>query len=250
MTMKVLITTILSLTLVFASSGCGIISDDRVSQEEYDSLLAERNRLMEEANNNGGGDIINAESPTTTNETGSPQDIGLGDGSGVYEGEYDSNGKRSGYGVWIYHNIRYEGYWENDLPNGEGVMYVGVEGIESQYPDGSFTEGDSYMAYRSYHCKWIDGYADGVIVEHVAYRTGYNPDIDPNVYYEGQYSVVNGYLPADPEYTEVDYYWNDGTLLTGVRTTANYAYGVPPLVPNHRRTDPSIPAPDGSGIIS
>lgn len=248
--MKKLIAIILAfmlmLSLAFTLTAC---DNDRVSQEEFDRLQEQLDRLREEPNNNDGGDISSEESPTT-NETGSSQDINLGDGSGVYEGEYDASGKRSGYGVWIYHNIRYEGYWENDLPNGGGVMYVGVEGIESQYPDGSFTEQGSYMAYRSYHCKWIDGYADGDIVEHVAYRTGYNPDIDPNVYYEGQYSVVNGYLPADSEYTEVDFYWYDGTLLPGVRTTANYAFGVPPLVPNHRRTDPSIPAPVGSGIIS
>ena len=62
------------------------------------------------------GEPGNTNTPGGTN---SPVEI---DG-GLYEGEWDANGKRSGYGVWLYHNYRYEGYWENDMPNGEGTLY-------------------------------------------------------------------------------------------------------------------------------
>ena len=54
---------------------------------------------------------------------------------GTYEGETDANGLFSGYGVWEFEWVmrdnkefeglsRYEGYFENGVPNGEGTLFV------------------------------------------------------------------------------------------------------------------------------
>gem|GEM_PF-2127610 len=77
---------------------------------------------------------------------------------GIYVGEYDANGKRSGYGVGAYHNYRYEGYWENDMPNGEGVLKSTVGEIVDRQPDIIYAEVVTVHAY------WTDGLAYGTVV--------------------------------------------------------------------------------------
>lgn len=65
---------------------------------------------------------------------------------GTYEGEYDGNGKRSGFGTWAYYNFLYVGNWENDLPNGEGTLYLREAHMD-----------------KIVHGNWVDGYAEGTV---------------------------------------------------------------------------------------
>ena len=55
-------------------------------------------------------------------DTQSPTDIDLSEGT--YEGELDENGLFAGWGVWNYYNTRYEGYFENGMPNGKGTFTI------------------------------------------------------------------------------------------------------------------------------
>ncbi len=53
---------------------------------------------------------------------------------GYYEGEVGENGKRKGYGVQKYRDgRRFEGYWVDDLPHGNGNLY---------YPSGDVYYGE------------------------------------------------------------------------------------------------------------
>ena len=81
----------------------------------------------------------------------------LGSGSvdesaGVYEGEYDANGIRSGFGTWAYHNYLYVGNWENDMPSGEGTLYYWDE-TASFHREYSKNCMDGYIA----HGNWYHG---------------------------------------------------------------------------------------------
>ena len=60
---------------------------------------------------------ITSGTETTQTENASPELDG-----GSYEADI-LNGTRHGWGVWTYRNYRYEGWWENGLPNGEGTLY-------------------------------------------------------------------------------------------------------------------------------
>jgi len=71
---------------------------------------------------------------------------------GIYEGEYGATGKRSGYGVWTYYNHRYEGQWENDMPNGEGMLYYSE--------DVDWADGFCSVVQGS----WVNGFAEGPIL--------------------------------------------------------------------------------------
>ena len=76
--------------------------------------------------------------------------IALGDATvGVYEGEYDESGLRSGFGTWAYNNYLYVGQWENDMPNGQGTLYM--------YRD----MGDSTVQKLITRGGWADGRANG-----------------------------------------------------------------------------------------
>jgi len=57
-------------------------------------------------------------------ETDTPSLINIYLSEGTYEGELDENGLFTGWGVWNYYNTRYEGYFENGMPNGEGTFYI------------------------------------------------------------------------------------------------------------------------------
>ncbi len=74
------------------------------------------------------------------------------DSRGIYIGEYDDEGRRSGNGTLLYGDgYRYIGQWENDMPNGEGTVIFpqgepeskeegytyGIETVES----GTFKDG-------------------------------------------------------------------------------------------------------------
>ncbi|MCL2628997.1 MAG: hypothetical protein FWD44_09945 [Oscillospiraceae bacterium] len=86
---------------------------------------------------------------------------------GTYDGEIDANGKFTGWGVWVYHNIRYEGYFENGVPNGEGALYVNIPLPVPFDPHNQ--SGDSYLEVRG---TFVNGSAHGLITYIVMFHEG------------------------------------------------------------------------------
>ena len=140
---------------------------------------------------------------------------------GTYIGEYDSNGKRSGYGTGIYHNYRYEGYWENDMPNGEGVLGAAAGQIIDRQPDANYAEVGVVHAY------WIDGLAYGTV--------SLTWHMEDGQVYTWVFDVYGGY-PVNEE--SVDSYVGEATLSL---TRDWLVAGVPPW--SDIDTDPEAPAP-------
>ncbi len=140
------------------------------------------------------------------------------DGRGEYEGERDAGGLRSGYGVWVYENFRYEGYWENGMPNGEGTLYESVTpGNEPgmHYAVQTITEGN-----------WVDGFADGEIVHTFCMEDGQN--------HTWGFPVAMGY-PAGA----LVVYTADG--LTDLTLAADSLFGVPPWAYQTPQADDAEP---------
>jgi hypothetical protein len=77
--------------------------------------------------------------------------------TGTYDGEY-ADELFSGYGIWEYEDWRYEGYWENGLPNGEGTL-TGSTPID--YAD----YGVTLTLTTTYESMWIDGFASGTLTQ-------------------------------------------------------------------------------------
>jgi len=67
---------------------------------------------------------------------------------GIYEGELDANGRFTGYGVWIYYSNRYEGYFVDGLPNGEGTLHL---------------SNDAWDVSTTYTGTFINGSAQGLV---------------------------------------------------------------------------------------
>lgn len=135
------------------------------------------------------------------------------DEDGTYEGELDANGKFTRYGIWVYHNFRYEGYFVDGVPNGEGTLY---HRTPNEW-DNSITG------------KWVDGYAEGDISYYIFY-------INRNEGFTFNYSVTKGQSDAQVAAAEKSDY---------VMDMQYDVFGVPPFV--NKKTDPTIPVPDGSG---
>ncbi|MDR0220668.1 MAG: FecR domain-containing protein [Lachnospiraceae bacterium] len=55
-------------------------------------------------------------------EAGEAANVGS-QADGVFAGDIETLGNYTGWGVWIYHNFRYEGYFVDGEPNGEGILY-------------------------------------------------------------------------------------------------------------------------------
>ena len=161
----------------------------------------------------------NTPDPGISNPTSDPSTT-PGDYEGTYEGLYDANGKRSGWGEWVYYNYRYVGYWENDMPNGEGTLYIaGGPGSENWY-----------MAQKIISGTWVDGYANGPT--NLIYNV---VDNGQDMMYTGSFSVVNG-APIRDEITSTA----DGTHNMIVNANELFA-GVPPWA--NVKTDSTIAAP-------
>lgn len=137
---------------------------------------------------------------------------------GTYEGETDKSGKRNGWGVWIYDNYRYEGYFVNDMPNGEGTLYEAAGGTASNEAALVVIKGN-----------WIDGYADGTILYH--WIMGDGDTLSWGV------TVSKGHTPSEIKTYDI---MNNRSDLT-VRPESFFA--VPPW--SGEETNPSIPAPTG-----
>lgn len=70
------------------------------------------------------------------------------------------NGKRHGYGVWAYENYRYEGWWENDSPNGQGTLYENLE-IDEALPTDMYDQ----IVEKAVTGNFIDGTIDDSVVD-------------------------------------------------------------------------------------
>ncbi len=60
---------------------------------------------------------------------------------GEYDGERDAYGLRSGYGVWEYGRVTYEGYWANGRPNGHGKLTANWNANAMHIYEGEFIDG-------------------------------------------------------------------------------------------------------------
>jgi len=156
------------------------------------------------------GDLLNVseDKPTQSGTTDQAQAIGVAD-----------TAPQSGFGIWEYHNYRYEGNFQNGKPNGSGTLYIGhaeSTGLLASVIDGY----------------WVDGIADGEISLHMLYI---NPNIDVNTY---DFAVVNGSVP-----TEITVTSNNGNgSITIIKP--DILYGVPPWA--DVKTNPNVAPPGGA----
>ena len=165
------------------------------------------------------------DNPTGNNSTPGKQE------DTSYEGERDANGKRSGYGSWTYHNFRYEGQWENDMPNGEGILYE------------AFMVDENGTQISIIKANWVDGYAEGeVIFGLTVTEPGLNelthlnnhPDFISECW---RFEMKKGY-PTKEETIYNDYGWE-------IKTSSYYPTAcVPPFA--DVQTNSEIPAPAGT----
>ena len=134
---------------------------------------------------------------------------------GVYEGELNGNGERNGYGVWVFDNFRYEGNWENNLPNGQGTL--------SRTATESGTGGPVTLVDEA---MWVNGYADGNVIHTSVYEDGHT-----NTW---EFPVTNGRVLTDMKIESPD----TPTLFLN---TAD-CIGVPPFAAEVK-TVPDVDAP-------
>jgi len=85
---------------------------------------------------------------------------------GTYEGELDANGKFTGYGVWAYHQYRYEGDFANGFPNGTGSLQISMV-------CGGHDDGMRCAILITTHGTFVNGYAHGPITHVWNFCTGH-----------------------------------------------------------------------------
>jgi len=122
---------------------------------------------------------------------------------------------QSGFGIFTYHNFRYEGNFENGKPNGRGVLYW----LESDH------------AMQQVTGEWINGYADGEI-EYIVISLN-----SPNIW-TYVFSVENGRVPTAIAVQPLE-------TSQAMDFTPDRLFGVPPWV--EVRTNPNMEPPAGSG---
>ncbi len=180
-------------------------------------------------------------------------------GAEEYQGERDAEGKRSGFGTWTYHNYCYEGQWENDLPNGEGTLYI----TAACYKNGQSIPLKPFLKKRILRGTWVNGLAHGKIEdiypddEQGAYVTTFAYDVQDGcavkdqvvkgvgVYYEvtedsGALPLVKGWLAAGvPPFAEVAV---DSSLPAPQKTVAldHYHGRKPPFTAKPAFVEPAL----------
>lgn len=135
--------------------------------------------------------------------------------AGEYDGDLDENGKRSGQGVWICDNFRYEGEWKNDMPNGRGTLFR----------SNSETGTGKAVAFVT-QAQWVDGYAEGDVEYGFLYEDGKST--------MWEFFVFEGRPPV-----EILISLKDGPSLV---VDNDDLYAVPPFAPEVE-TDSTVPAP-------
>jgi len=143
---------------------------------------------------------------------------------GVFEGERDVNGNFTGWGTWVYHNIRYEGNFVDGMPNGEGVLYrarVCSDGHET---------GRTHALLTIIKGTFTNGYADG----RISYTWHMCHGGDPLTW---NFDVAMGVSTIVGEKIIATNGVTDLTLGDGLFAV------VPPFVSYH--TDPDIAPPTG-----
>ncbi|MDR2569959.1 MAG: hypothetical protein LBD23_06640 [Oscillospiraceae bacterium] len=176
-------------------------------------------------------DVVGSNDPNTvSNDDRSTENRS----DGIYEGQLDENGKFTGWGIWLYHNFRYEGYFVDGLPNGEGVLY------RANAEPANLDADSSYAMIIITEGTFVDGYAHGMVRHTWIHNTNSTSiwNIDMNM----GYSTIIG-----------EEIW--GTVLVEGRPdvslilSADYLLGVPPFVEGIA-TNPDIAPPDSMGNLS
>ncbi|MDR2547301.1 MAG: hypothetical protein LBC96_07310 [Lachnospiraceae bacterium] len=168
-----------------------------------------------------------------SNDSPKISDIGSNDSpeiddDGIYIGELDANGRFTGWGIWLYHNFRYEGYFSDGLPNGEGVLY------RANAEPANLDADSSYAMIVITQGAFVDGYAHGMVKHTWIHNT--NSVSTWNIEMNMGHSTIIG-----------EEIW--GTVLVEGRpdvsliVSADYLLGVPPFVEGIF-TNPDITPPD------
>jgi len=153
------------------------------------------------------GNILSDTTPPPSSETpnqsyGGNETIPLGAVDGA---------PQDGWGTWVYHNYRYEGFFKNGLPNGEGVL-------SSQHGH----------TVKEISGNWVDGYADGEII----YKSTPTSTMTPRTFV---FTVENGRVPSAINVFSLE---ENGMIEL---TPENYLIGVPPWA--EVDTDPTLEPP-------
>ena len=176
-----------------------------------------------------------APTPTTSAPPAPPQPEQIDASGGVYEGGYDADSKRSGYGVWEYNDrndyvYRYEGHWENGLPHGEGTLYK-----ERFNPEAG--GGKEIISG-----KWYKGFANGEMEMELYASYPYTRD----ELYRGRINVYYGYVQTSQTLINVtdsgrSYSWSSGGALCAVVYPWNNAAPLAEMIPPRAPGDPPNP---------
>jgi uncharacterized repeat protein (TIGR02543 family) len=204
-----LIAALLALSLILTLTACG--EPDPEPQAPDNRPTPEQNAPEQPTVN---------DPPSNENEP-QTQDLDNTPSDGTFEGDIN------GYGVWVYHNNRFEGYFTDGVPNGEGVLYAAYE------CNGSHDGGNRHVTLVAIQGTFVNGLAHGMIT-YTLYMCNdmiqiFNIEMDM------------GY-PAKPNepITAVN---ADHTIILG----EDDLMAVPPFVDNVY-TDPNIAPPDVSNL--
>ena len=143
--------------------------------------------------------------------------------NGIFEGELDENGNFTGWGIWTYRNFRYEGYFVDGVPNGEGTLY------EARVPPEQRREGVTYFILIIISGVFENGVVNGEITD-IRHR-------EDGKIHHWSYSVTHG-VPQDG----IVGYCSDCSASLQL-ADGHIVGGVPPWA--DVVTNPSVPAPQG-----
>lgn len=143
----------------------------------------------------------------------------------VFVNDLDAVGNFTGWGVWVYHNFRYEGYFENGIPNGEGTLF------EARIPPDERQEGHTYFVLIKVDGLFVNGFANGNISDTRVLEDGithfWNYNVEQGMAEEGVVDYCSN--------CSASLFLAEGTIVGGVPPWAGVS------------VNPSVPAPEGTG---